>query len=86
MSEWKPIETAPKDGTRVLVHGFWDDRAAKHCRGEPYMTIGAWSSFMSGGTGHHWMYEGCLGDVDADHICVTFTHWMPLPPPPREGA
>jgi hypothetical protein len=44
MSEWMPIETAPRDGTRVLLHyspkrltkiGYWD-------AGSGYWSAGQW--------------------------------------------
>ena len=82
MGEWKTIDSAPKDGTRVLVAGFWNERAAKHCRGQAYICVGAWSTFMSDGTSYEWIYEGPLGNTR--HIRVTFTHWTELPPPPKD--
>lgn len=73
MSEWQPIETAPKDGTEVLLFfvsdvpwqasskgiciGFWGDDGSN-----------AWYAFESD--------SNALGNP---------THWMPLPPPP-EGS
>jgi len=70
VSEWKPIETAPKDGTwflglypltqeyqeRIAVTN-WDDTA---CDGPRFSDVGDW--FFS-------------------HP----THWMPLPLPPEAG-
>ena len=80
MSEWQLIETAPMDGTRILVAGKWNERSAVG-EGKPYCCVGAWSTFMSNGTGYQWIYEGAIGAIDGDHIAVTFTHWMPLPAP-----
>ena len=73
MNEWQPIETAPKDGTKVLlfvdtgyearIHpGKWnDDRYAKRPR--PY-----------------WDYLYFQTMDSRDHQP---THWMPLPAPPK---
>lgn len=75
MSGWQPIETAPRDGTIVLVHpatwtgmsaspARWDDnRYAKHPR--PY-----WNRI----------------DTVSAHISRAYepTHWQPLPEPPSE--
>lgn len=75
MSKWQPIETAPKDGTRVLlfrprhgvVCGRWDDdKYAKRVR--PY-----WSNDQE----RLW---GTLETRDNQP-----THWMPLPEPPVDG-
>jgi hypothetical protein len=73
---WKPIETAPKDGTWVLaIVGGASDRW-KHLNGRAFVIrhegktpsgfdLG-WSVYPGfGGTGDQW-----------------FTHWMPLPAPP----
>jgi uncharacterized C2H2 Zn-finger protein len=73
-TRWRPIATAPKDGTEVLlycpkrgttVRGRWsDERYANKPR--PYWTHDR---------------ERIWGKLDtrADQP----THWMPLPPPPE---
>lgn len=59
---WQPIETAPRDGTEVLV---WDEDG-------PDFFLGHWDlSFRS------W-----LSDYFDE---ISPTHWMPLPPAPKEG-
>lgn len=77
MSEWQPIETAPKDGTRIIMtNGAWVDfgwfshsvwlgpRAAK----------GAWVGDDP---------RDGRGALDGIHEP---THWMPLPAPPSTKA
>ena len=64
---WQPIETAPKDGTMVLLYG------------EPYNSagekiyVGQWDkdSFC-------FWFDCCSYGPE----CKA-THWMPLPPPPE---
>ena len=72
MSEWQPIETAPKDGTTVLLY----------CQGSflpgpaPFMQAGAWGFWHSGNPNHQ---RDCwIADEPVDP-----THWMPLPEPPE---
>lgn len=71
---WLPIESAPKDGTHLLLHfdgigpirGRWDnDRFAKRPR--PYWTCDA---------------ERWMGKIDIRSKQPNL--WMPLPPPPNE--
>lgn len=74
--EWQPIETAPRDGTNILIYV---PRAAEagdmatvhwHARGW-HASDGAWVSTY-GEVGHDEWYASDP------------THWMPLPPPPGE--
>jgi hypothetical protein len=65
MSDWQPIETAPKDGTRILVWDSYDDE-----------TVVFWSSSVK-----DWRLN--VAGSYAEDDCHTFTHWMPLPEPPK---
>ena len=67
MNKWQPINTVPRDGTRVLgycdgdywaIEFFWEDE----CEGKLYFK--------------HWN-----GDYTSDPDEPT--HWMPLPKPPK---
>lgn len=67
MSEWKAIDTAPKDGTEVLVSegrdlpmyvAYWDDEVER------------------------WIDPGMSPHADAQFENAP-THWMPLPEPPK---
>lgn len=84
---WRPIETAPKDGTWVLVCGypaFEDDHEWMH--GPVHDTVVAQYTELRNGTKTegHWQFAwydgGYYGGVE------DVTHWMPLPAPPKEGA
>jgi hypothetical protein len=70
---WRPIETAPKDGTRVLVYATMRGAAlGGHDRGKDYGTwivIAAWEPDYG-----FW--------VDGSQCTPEPTHWMPLPAPP----
>jgi hypothetical protein len=69
---WRPIKTAPRDGTVILIYNenwmdgtvfpaYWDD--------EPLDEDFNWHG------------------IDGSHISIEDdapTHWRPLPPPPKE--
>lgn len=75
---WKPIETAPKDGTWILIYGgcigdeldnrivtaYWDDD-------ESSVYDPCWRSFSEDAGVY-----GAFHDTEP-------THWMPLPHPPK---
>lgn len=81
MSEWQPIETAPKDGTHILIARLDDDvgmgaiEITEWCvsRSYRYEPVEGTDLFMRieearafwNGNGHR------------------ATHWMHLPPPPK---
>ena len=71
MSEWQPIETAPRNGSLVKLKNdllsseylfFWNPK------------LKAWETKVMGVMG--WR-RGCWNDY-----CGKPTHWMPLPDPP----
>lgn len=68
-SEWKPIETAPKDGTRILIY----EPMPADPRG--WFDVVHW-----GYSGRH-HNEGWV-DSEGAASCDG-THWMPLPEPPH---
>lgn len=69
-ADWQPIETAPRDGTVVMIHERWEDVpifASWH--------KGKWYADTSS-------YDGDAGVYDK--ICQqNVTHWQPLPAAPR---
>ena len=82
-ADWRPIETAPKDGTKILIwRDGWDYapvawRDAIDC---DEGSFGAWvfADHLCLGVG-----DGCLGwneDIEDGHMP---THWQPLPAAPR---
>ena len=66
MTGWQPIESAPKDGTRVLA--FANDFIETM-----FWTVSVWVS--SGGA---WVNDVNRSDTYEFNP----THWMPLPEPP----
>lgn len=72
MSAWQPIDTAPKDGTRVLLG------APQHVAGAKWLDMqrveyGVVTQDLS-----YWQIEGFDWPIG-----VQPTHWMPLPNPPE---
>lgn len=90
MTDWQPIETAPKDGKRLLLA-----RAGSEEDGEGFATMGWWmdaepdgSDFMGHDAG--WVdvdygdfFPGrSFGNPQYFREARTPTHWMPMPAPP----
>ena len=80
MSEWRPIETAPKDGTSILLHFDSPHRPQnweKEC------------SAVNTAVGQWWEGDDawiCYMDMVRDPEChFEPTHWMPLPEPPEDS-
>lgn len=80
---WQPIETAPRDGTPILIwqpdaDAYFGPRNSwrnKHADPMQYFddarwAIGYWRPWPNGGWGNR------------NATVVNPTHWMPLPPPP----
>ena len=66
---WNPIETAPKDGTLILLHGYL---VPPCCERGPTTVIASWIDHNGGG----WTWYGALGSK--------WTHWTNLPKGPND--
>lgn len=76
MQGWRPIDEAPKDGTKLLVYSPEDE----------YPVIAHWEAYdqedaQEYGADGYWSYsESLIADVYGE---CTPTHFMPLPLPPE---
>jgi len=68
MSEWQPIETAPKDDDVLVLIRYSNGYS---------IDIANWQEYYP--KGFYWASARC---VDGLHIRGNVTHWMPLPEPP----
>lgn len=77
-SGWRDIETAPKDGTAVLVYpSTWDDRTC---------STASWESDRYAKKPRpYWRRDDDLGRVNRSREALT-THWMPMPLPPSPSS
>lgn len=79
MSDWRPIETAPKDGTRIHV---WAD-------GYEWPETVEWALYDEAdaeeiGEPGYWTYsESLMANAVDDCGEDDWTHWCPLPEPPK---
>lgn len=72
MTEWQPIETAPKDGTKIL--GAWSFLYEGDAAPTKSVEIISWYTGKIDG----WLgSDGVAGDG-------VFHSWMPLPSPPNQ--
>jgi hypothetical protein len=83
MSNWLPIETAPRDGREILGY---EDGVIRVCRPKEFprpFTLGDDMSMSKPGDRWEWFRD--------DEFCPNHTwsmeptHWMPLPAPPPMG-
>lgn len=77
--KWQPIETAPKDGTKILGSSKYGGAWEKYGR---YCAVIMWGKQQPDSECFYW--------IDAEHdFCESpssymgMTHWMPLPEPPK---
>lgn len=71
MSEWQPIETAPKDGRDLLIFDKFHKTAVIAFYREDGRSPGKYGKFV-------WQLHDEGGSLAEQSI----THWMPLPSPP----
>ena len=84
--KWQPIETAPKDGTRILVFGIYGQHGEDYDYRRPEMFVTCWvddDDPLNPPLSRAGWWLDNLGEVDASHPGPT--HWMPLPAPPIEA-
>ncbi len=74
--DWQPIETAPKDGTRILLWPVKVHRKEKLTY-EEIAVIGYWYEWPND-AGGAW-----CGATRSKSIPLNLTHWMPLPAAPQ---
>ncbi len=88
MSEWQPIESAPKDGRYVVVFVPHDERKS----GAPSVRCCQWdaeytSEWDEARADSHYVGAWTDGAVRSFGSEETWTyeptHWMPLPEPPK---
>ncbi len=69
MTEWQPIETAPKDGTNVLV--IVVEHPESHC--------------VLRHQDGQWLNDEFFDVISGEQVIwYEPTHWMPLPDPPSK--
>ena len=76
--QWQPIESAPKDGTHILAARF-----------DPFSAGFGWFNgehVHYQDVVHYWSKKGEEGFYASNgpDVPLHFTHWMPLPNPPKE--
>ncbi len=76
-SLWQPIETAPKDGTWLLVYETNDSDGY-----QPTIHVVHWGIREWDGSGKTWVTMA-LGPNPDTYDADRATHWMPLPEPPK---
>lgn len=80
---WQPIETAPKDGSAILVmQNNWPgckNGVAESCNGHNTY-VSEWWPGENNEKGDWMLY---IDSVEEPRLPIIPTHWMPLPQPPE---
>jgi hypothetical protein len=71
MTEWQPIDTAPRDNSIILLAGI--DDLGDQVVGEGYWETYLWWNGEHNDPEWSWGWE------------AEPTHWMPMPEPPKKG-
>jgi len=85
---WQPIETAPKDGTLVLVCNTLNNGTITSLYGT--MAVARYAYHCDDLEESLWEYGTYYTENSKDNLgsyLISATHWMPLPEPPiSKGA
>ena len=85
MSDWKPIETAPKDGRTLRLGYFNSHKKWRTMRGQWFSQDVINEEWEEPDMADEGWYETCVENDDMPNCWWTNpTHWMPLPTPPKE--
>lgn len=76
MSEWQPIDTAPKDGTTIVC---WDVYAIEPYTAHWYSASGRFVPVWDGGAVLEYQ-----SDFGTEYKSCDPTHWQPLPVQPED--
>lgn len=78
--QWQPIETAPKDGTWIMLTG---GRIGWDIKSESKVVIGQASSVLNGRVeeNYRWQFAWYNGGYHGEYSNPT--HWMPIPNVPE---
>lgn len=85
MSEWKPIESAPKDGTPIIIaitggpNGPIVGEARWYWEGESFEDAKKRGDWWWAGTQPEDFHHGPVSEINFGDV----NHWMPLPEPPE---
>lgn len=74
MSEWRPIETAPRDGTRIAI---------ARDMGAPWGWVRGIAQYESYNGIEGWCPICGFSEPPGELGLAAPTHWMPLPSPPQ---
>ena len=86
-SAWRPIETAPKDGTSILLHHQPEPEWREPECDDVNTVVASWWEDVSDADGVPYGDWICYMDLPSGEPVCPFepSHWMPLPdPPPAE--
>ena len=76
-ASWQPIETAPRDGTFFVIFTHGEYEVGRYAPS-------FWASFEDAGNGYYKKVDRHMTDWSGFNNFHAATHWMPLPPPPKE--
>ena len=84
MPKWKPISTAPKDGKHIFAGYYYDYSDDKDGSDWEWVSdvvlLRKTKGIVDGNRDYHMHY---VRNGELVNIAEFYTHWMPLPAPPK---